>query len=321
MMYIGFVSREDSEVSLKKYSILFLLLCLPLLASAQLISNPNPPVPAAQAVGGAYCAVATGAEAPYWNPSGLAYSTGTQGRFVYQQPWGVSFLTHLSAAGSTQLPGKIGGIALGVQSLTTRDGGYTMASETELFLSHGFLLQEDIHSSLAFGYTLKMISYNLGESVSGEGQPAMDLGSAATVGVDVGVTAQLWDRFRIAGAFKNINNPELGAGMKRPLPRVMTGGLSYSPYYGVRTTFDIERTMSGFTQFKGGLNATIAKPLDLRFGILSNPNAFTAGFGLHWREMVLDYAFIYHPVLNPSHQIGLGFNLDKSLVDIVRAKQ
>lgn len=306
---------------MKKYFILFFLLSVPMFATAQLISNPNPPVPAAQAVGGAYSAVATGAEAPYWNPSGLAYSTGTQGRFVYQQPWGLSFLTHMSASGSTQLPAKYGGIALGVQSLTTRDGGYTMASETELFLSHGIMLQEDIHSSLAFGYTLKMISYNLGQSVTNDNGESIDLGSASTFGLDVGVSAQLWDRFKLGGSFKNINNPALGANIKRPLPRILSGGISYFPYYGVRTTFDVERAISGGTQFKGGVSAAIVKPLDLRFGIMSNPNTFTAGFGLHWRELVMDYAFMYHPVLSPSHQIGIGFNLDKPLFDIVRAKQ
>jgi hypothetical protein len=306
---------------LKKFSFVFLLLAVPLLASAQLISNPNYPVPAAQAVGGAFTAAAVGADAPYWNPSGLAYSTGSQGRFVYQQPWSMSFLSHLSAVGSTQLSPGAGGIALGIQSLTTRSGGYTMASETELMLSHGLMLQKDIHSSLAFGYTLKFINYNLGESVAPQDKQAVSLGSASTFGLDVGATAQLWDRFKLGGAFKNINNPGIGAGIKRPLPRIISGGLSYFPYYGVRTTFDVERIISGETQLKGGLNASIVKPLDLRFGIMSNPNSFTAGFGLHWRELVVDYAFIYHPVLNPSHLIGIGFNLDQSLVDIVKASR
>jgi hypothetical protein len=289
-------------------------------ANAQLISNPNMPVAAAQGVGGAYTAAATGAEAPFWNPSGLAYGQGTQGRFAYQQPWSLTFLSHLSAVGFTALPHHAGGIALGFQSLGTRDGGYTMASESEVFLSHGLILQEDIHTSLAFGYTLKLIGYSLGQSVANEQGISEDLGSASTFGLDIGATAQMWDRFKIGGAFKNINHPQLGANMKRDLPRTLSAGASYFPYYGVRTTFDIERTLSGETQFKGGVNATVVKPLDLRFGIASNPNTFSAGFGLRWREMVLDYAFIYHPVLNPSHLVGIGFDLDQSLFDIWRAK-
>jgi hypothetical protein len=288
-------------------------------ANAQLVSNPNPPVPAAQAVGGAYTAAASGAEAPYWNPAGLAYSTGTQGRFAYQNIWGVSFLTHMSAAGSTQLPKKYGGVAIVFQTLGTRDGGYTLAAENEISVSHGFLLQEDIHSSLAFGYTAKIIGYSLGESVAGL-NGTEDLGSAATLGLDVGATAQLWDRFRLAGSMKNINNPELGSGLKRQLPRIFSGGLAYAPYYGVRTTFDIERILSGEAQFKGGIQAAVAKPFDLRFGVITNPNSFAGGFGLHWRELVVDYAFIYHPVLSPSHLIGIGFNLDKTLFQLWRGE-
>jgi hypothetical protein len=305
---------------LKRLSIIFLLALLPALATAQLISNPNAPVPAAQAVGGAFTAAADGADAVYYNPSGLAFGKGSQGRFVYHQPWNAGFLTHLSAVGFTTLPKNAGGIALSVQNLGTRSGGYTISSETEIALTHGFILQRDIHSSLAFGYALKFISYSLGESAPNQQGSTEDLGSASTFGLDVGATAQLWDRFRMGAAFKNINQPHLGKDMKEDLPRIFAAGISYFPYYGVRTTFDVERLVAGETQFKGGINAQVVTPLDLRFGVMSNPNCFTAGFGLHWSQLVLDYAFIYHPVLSPSHQIGLGFNVDKSLFDIWRAK-
>jgi len=306
---------------LKSYLFILFLLAVPFAASAQLISNPNPPVPAALAVGGAYTAAANGAEAIYWNPAGLAYGKGTDTRFAYQKPWNVGFLTHLSASASTMLPSRKHGFAVGVQTLGTRDGGTTMASETEVSLAHGFMLQQDIHSSLAFGYAVKLINYSLGESVVNGTNPAMDLGSAMTFGLDVGATAQLWDRFKLGAAFKNINRPQMGADSKRNLPQVFMGGLSYTPYYGVRTTFDLERVISGETQFKGGLNATVVKPLDLRFGVTSNPNCFTAGFGLHYRELVLDYAFVYHPVLSPSHLVGIGFNLDQTLPEIWQAKK
>jgi hypothetical protein len=300
---------------------LCLLASLPLMAAAQLISNPNYPSAAAQAVGGAYTAAASGADAVYWNPAGLAYGSGTEGRFVYQRPWNLGFLTHLSAVGFTVLSPRAGGLAVSVQSLATRADGSTLASENEIALSHGLLLQHDIHSSLAFGYSLKVITYNLGESVTTTDGASEDLGSAAVAGLDVGATAQLWDRFKLGGAFKNINHPQLGQEeFKRDLPRIFAGGLSYFPYYGVRVTFDVERQLDSETQFKGGVNATVAEPLDLRFGVLTNPNMFTAGFGFHWRQLVLDYAFIYHPILEPSHLIGIGFNLNQSLADLWRTK-
>lgn len=289
------------------------------LAGAQLISNPNSPVPAALGVGGAYSAAAVGAEAPYWNPSGLAYGKGTGGRFSYHRPYGATFLTHLSASGYSSLPGRAGAIALGIQTLGTRSGGVTMASENELFIAHGFLLQEDIHTSLAFGYTLKMIGYDLGMSVEGE-SGAIDLGNAITAGLDVGATAQVWDRFRLAGSFKNINHPQLGSDRPRDLPRILSAGVSYFPYYGVRTTFDIERELNAATIFKGGVDAAIVKPLHLRFGVMTNPNIFTTGFGLYWREIVIDYAFIYHPVLSPSHMIGIGFDVEQPLTEIWHRK-
>jgi hypothetical protein len=305
-----------------KYTLItLLLLTVPFVATAQLVSNPYPPVPAAEAVAGAYTAAATGAEAPYWNPAGLAYGKGMEGRFAYQSIWSIGFLSHMAASGYTALPGKFGGLAVGFQTLATRSDGYTMSNESEAFISHGLLLQQDLHTSLAFGYTFKLISYSLGESAADGLIPSQDLGSSSTFGMDVGATAQLWDRFMLGGSFKNINQPQLGSSQKRELPRMIAGGLSYLPYYGVRTTFDVERVISGPTQFKAGINAAIAKPMDLRFGVMTNPNSFTAGFGLHWRELVLDYAFIYHPVLSPSHLVGLGFDLDKSLAEVWQGKK
>jgi hypothetical protein len=105
---------------------------------------------------------------------------------------------------------------------------------------------------------------------------------------------------------------------KRDLPRIFSGGVSYVPYYGVRTTFDVERSLEGESVFKGGVNAMIVDPLDLRFGIMTNPNNFTAGFGLRFRELVIDYAFIYHPILEPSHMIGIGFDLDRPIFEMRR---
>ena len=302
---------------------LVIALCLgvlPLIAAAQLVSNPNPPVAAALAVGGAYTAVATGADALYCNPSGLGYSKGSGGRLAYHQPWSLGFLSHMSATGYSALPRNLGAAAIGVQTLSTREGGHTMAAETEVALSHGFLLQEDIHSSLAFGYTLKLIGYDLGESVANENGVSQNLGSAMTFGLDVGATAQLWDRFRLGGTLKNVNHPQFGSNMKRDLPRILSGGVSYTPYYGVRTSFDVERILTGETQFKGGVSAMVVRPFDLRFGIVTNPNSFTTGFGLRWREMVIDYGFVYHPVLNPSHLIGIGFDMDRSLAQIWQAQ-
>ncbi len=297
-------------------------------AMGQMISNPLPPVPAATAVGGAYTAVAKGPAACFWNPAGLAFTSGTQGSFVYHQPWGIPFLTHVAGAIATELPRNAGSGAISYQTLGTRSGGTSLSTEGELALSHGLLLQQDIHTSLAIGYSLKLITWSLASSITGE-SGEVDLGSAATFGLDIGASAQVWDRLRLGGVMHNINHPQLGAseygvfgvgGMKRDLPQMFSGGLLFFPYHGVETSFDIERVLSGETQLKGGLNANIVSPLDLRFGVFTNPNGFSAGFGLHWRELIVDYAFVYHPILSPTHQVGIGFQIEESLSDVWRGK-
>jgi hypothetical protein len=304
---------------LKPFILVLGLLVLLSPAMAQMVSNPLPPTPAGTAVGGAYTAVAKGPAACYWNPAGLAFGKGTQGAFVYHQPWGLAFVSHVAGAVTTQLPRNAGSAAISYQTLGTRMDGTSLSVEGELALSHGIMLQQDIHTSLAVGYSLKLITWSLASSVTGE-SGEVDLGSAATFGLDLGASAQVWDRFRLAGVIHNINHPQLGAFAKRDLPQIVSGGLLYFPYHGVETSFDIERVLGGETQFKGGIDANIVAPLDLRFGVFTNPNGFTAGFGLHWQELVLDYAFVYHPILSPTHQIGIGFQIEQSLADVWKGK-
>lgn len=291
----------------------FFALSLP--AFAQLVSNPHLPTPAAQGMGGAFTAAARGSDAVLWNPAGLGMSHGTGGRLAYHQPYGTAFLSHLAASGYTFLPRKAGSIGVAIQSLGTRLGGETISSETEISVAHGVLLQEDIHSALSFGYALKLISWGLGESVEGP-SGSYDLGSSTVFGLDVGATAKLWDRFYLAGAFHNINHPQMGEYLKRDLPRTMTAGVQYEPYYGVRTTFDIERRLDAGTVFKAGGDLQVVKPFHIRVGVMSNPNIFTAGFGLNYRDLIVDYALLYHPILAPSHTFSVGFDVPRSLGQI-----
>lgn len=299
-------------MKMRTFFSLIALCVLTSLASAQLISNPHLPTAAAQGMGGAFTAAARGSDAVLWNASGLGLSKGTGGRFSYQQPYSTSFLSHLAASGFTQLPRKAGAVGFAVQNLSTRMGGETMSSETELSVAHGILLQEDIHSALSFGYALKLISWSLGESIDGP-SGVYDLGSAMTVGVDVGATARVWDRFFLGGAMHNINHPQMGSNLKRDLPRSLSAGVQYEPYYGVKTTFDIERALEGGTVFKAGGDLQVVKPFHLRVGVMSNPNILTAGFGLFFRDLVVDYAFLYHPVLAPSHTFSVGFDVPQTI--------
>ncbi|MBK8130067.1 MAG: hypothetical protein IPK53_14555 [bacterium] len=296
-----------------RITVLLLLVCaLTVTTRAQLISNPHLPTPAAQGMGGAFTAAARGSDAVLWNPAGLGMSHGTGARFAYHQPYSTSFLTHVAGSGYTVLPRKAGSIGIAIQNLSTRLGGETISGETEIAFAHGILLQEDIHSALSFGYAIKVISWSLGESVAGSSGP-VNLGSASALGVDLGATAKVWDRFVLGGAIHNINHPQMGSDLQRDLPRSMSGGVQYEPYFGVKTTFDIERRLEGGTVFKAGGDMQVVKPFHLRVGVMSNPNIFTAGFGLFFRDMVVDYAFLYHPVLAPSHTFSVGFDVPRTL--------
>jgi hypothetical protein len=56
-----------------------------------------------------------------------------------------------------------------------------------------------------------------------------------------------------------------------------------------------------------GLSAKPHEVIVLRLGAATNPGRVTAGFGLRFKMVELDYAIKSHPVLPLSHTISAGF--------------
>ncbi len=87
-------------------------------------------------------------------------------------------------------------------------------------------------------------------------------------------------------------------------------GVAYQPYDGVTTTLDINRSMdAGQNEVWGGAEFRVFDLLDLRFGGTTNPNRFTAGFGLKIDKFDLDYAIKTHSDLGETHAVSLAYRL------------
>jgi hypothetical protein len=111
-----------------------------------------------------------------------------------------------------------------------------------------------------------------------------------------------------AGVFvKNLNNPSVGNPAPTDLRQRISGGFAYEPYDGVITTVELEKELGYDIQIHGGLEARVAEPLVLRFGVQSKPNLFDVGAGLVWRQVRVDLSWTYHPVLDGTFRYGLLF--------------
>ncbi len=257
--------------------------------------------PRARGMGGAATGVDLGWLSSWHNPAALSMRTELDFGVTMLEPQGQSFIKFRSAGFSGKLPGKLGGVGVGFRRLSTDYQEQSLDEENTLSLAHGFQLHEDISTAISIGYTLNLYSQNFGPSVNN-----VDPGSATTVGLDLAARVTVRNRTSVGFIVRNINNPTIGDVDVDDLPRRLTGGIAYYPYPDVLTTFDLDSELGQTPRFRGGAEFKFVEWMALRTGIATDPGLFTAGLGINWKGIRLDYGFSTGPgPLEDSHQVGL----------------
>ncbi|MFB3908435.1 MAG: PorV/PorQ family protein [Candidatus Eisenbacteria bacterium] len=307
-------------VSLKRGTILTLVvltgsILLTGLAWAASDSNGNHNAPylrmgvgaRALGMGGAYVAVANDLTAGYWNPAGLAWTNGWQvgGMFSsgmdvdrkynqigasYGGSWGAIGFNWLNA-GMTDIPQR---------NATGGDMGTFDFSDNAFMLSlaKGF----DIAS---FGITGKYLREGLDANIPGDD-------NVNGYGIDLGFGLALMDQVRlgfavqdIAGSLGNADEDEVD-----DIPTNLRAGLMVGPIPGLTAAFDVEKTQDD-DDYKFHLGGEYRMPLSEDFGAAVrlglNDGEFAAGFGLKFRFLEADYAYVndQQDFLNENHRFSV----------------
>jgi len=258
--------------------------------------------PRTRAMGTTFIAFAPDAYAPFHNPASLAWTLEPEVAASYVQPFGVDFSKQTAATGVLET-GKVGGIGVGFRYFGTDYGGQDLTSETTITFAQGFRLLDDDQSTVAIGYALSYYALSYGTSVTG-----IDPGDDGVFGVNLGAEAVLYQRTKVGVYAQNVNNPSIGDLDKEELIRRVGVGISYQPYPGVLTMLDISNELNDPVQFRGGTEFEVASFLQLRAGLRTQPNIFTAGFGFLLKGVRVDYAFSTGGgTLSSSNQIGIGY--------------
>lgn len=257
--------------------------------------------PQARGLGGCSSGLSGDATAVVYNPAGLHALEKKDFYASMFQPFGTDFSRANFFAYAMPTP-KWGTFGVGYTDFRVEYRGTVLSIERAFTVSHAFLAMNDVSSSFAFGYSVNV--YNLDYPTPSVG--GIDLGSETTIGLDVGIQAKLHER-TTAGIFaKNVNNPEVGDPVAHDLPQRIAGGIAYRPYDGVVTAIEIEKALGEDMQFHGGMEFEIAEPLVLRAGAQTNPGLFDAGVGLRYRNVLVDFTYTHHPVLDATLHYGLG---------------
>lgn len=248
------------------------------------------------------------------NPAGLSRLEGIEVVSGFYKPYGLSFYSN--QLGILALPvGKLGAVAIGYQGSSSEYFGNSLTSESAYSISHGFYLQKDIISTLSVGYTVNLYQIDYGQSAgpSGDGSDGINLGSGYGFGIDLGIQGSLHERSWIGLFAKNVNSPEMGSALSSSrLPRSLAVGFGYEPYYGLKTNFLIFQAIGGYkTQYRAGIEYRVTPWLIMRTGVNTEPNRIGFGFGINKWGLLMDYAFVSHPVLPETHQFSLGYSFKK----------
>lgn len=276
----------------------YILLTILILQTALLCAVFDDYIPSARArgMGGAFTAVADDASSIFFNPAGLAGSQNHV-QIGFAQLYGQKFAEHGTAVAAYKLPNKWGRIGIGARFFGVTFEDVDLMSEQSFSLSHGFVLQHDIHSTISFGYTGNYHRLSFDDED--------DYGDALSV--DLGVNALLHGRTRFGFTLTNLFKATMGNENQNDLPSKMALGIAYQPYDMVTTSIELKKDFAKETEFMGGVEARIFEPLTLRFGVHQNPAIYNLGLGLNIRGVEVDYSYSFHNVLPSTSHLNVGY--------------
>lgn len=183
--------------------------------------------------------------------------------------------------------------AWGSLALSASQFGFELYKETRVVLSYG----NDIVPSVNVGVNLNYYSLSI-----------RNYGSAATLGVDLGLLVDVSERVQWGFAAFNINAPAIGAA-KEKLPQVFSTGIAFHPIDDATLTASIVKDVRYTGELRFGVEYAFMEMVAVRAGATNEPNTVNAGIGIGYAFIQLDYSFSSHNELGATHQFSLSLLL------------
>ena len=171
----------------------------------------------------------------------------------------------------------------------------------------GFELYREVTASISFSQRFAD-QFQIGVTANYYSLAIENYGSAATVGLDVGMLVNIAEDVRWGVAAVNLTAPTIGAAKER-LPQVFLVGVDYNPISEATISAEIEKDVRYPTELHVGVEYTMFEVLSVRGGVSSEPSTLNTGVGIHYSVFQLDYALSEHPDLGISHHFSLSLSL------------
>ena len=223
------------------------------------------------------------------NPAGLAQLNWKEvGIYYSPAPFGLTELSNGYVA--YQQPFSFGSLGI---------GGMT----------YGFDLYRESKIILGYSYNYENIFF-VGAAINYHSYSIQNYGSTGVFYINLGALVYILDNLRWGFSTSNVNRATV-ADTDDQIPMILSTGFSFDILKNFSLNVEIEKDIRYNPSIQFGIDYDIIQYLSLRIGSGTNPSKFTAGVGINYSIVSLDYAFFTHTDLGLTHQVGIILSFGK----------
>lgn len=225
------------------------------------------------------------------NPSGLSQFDWREiGIYYSPAPFGLTELANAYVAYTE--PFSFGSVAIGGTTY-----GFDLYRESKIVLGYSYNYQNKFFAGAAFNFHTLSIKY---------------YGDDNAFYFNIGGLVYLSEDFRLGFSFQNINRATFGNDDDQ-IPVLLNAGISYDLINSLSINAAVEKDVIYKTSFMFGVDYDLIEYLSLRSGFSNHPSRFSAGIGINYSFISLDYSMFTHNDLGLTHQVGLLISFNKEL--------
>ncbi len=254
-------------------------------------------------MGKAFVSIADDASATYWNPAGLAQIDRKEIAALHAILWADTIYDFISYVHPVAGVGTVGGSITRLHSgkfdgrdINNEPTHEFSDSQTALGASYG----KQIVDVLALGASIKYVTHNLDDHKNGN----------FTVDIGAMYRSPVVEHLQAGFNLRNLIGLRTGAETEDNLPLTLRFGFNYKLLRDrLALVVDLEKSRKPLS-YHFGTEYWAFQYLAVRLGM--DPEEFTVGFGVRYRDYGLDYAFATHD-LGGSHRLSASWRFGPSI--------
>ena len=133
-------------------------------------------------------------------------------------------------------------------------------------------------------------------------------GTTKNLGINMGWRMKLNETLQWRGIWRNINGPTIGKS-KDAIPQIIVSALVYNPLPKATVVIEWEQDTLYESRLKFGGEFKLLPWVVIYTGHASSPNQTTAGLGIIYKHLNINYAVSTHSHLDLSHWFGVGLTI------------